>query len=322
MMIPGRALHRIAARICCPSTLERVVEPAIADLQKEYAEAALTGNVKRAWALMRGYLAIAKAIAMCVLNPPIQTDDDRRSMVLTMAWSVTFVVASTTLLILPPLYNTDVVTSSYVVLTLVPQAVPLAIPIGIAFGIAIGASGRMALRASTALLIGATAASMLSFAVLAWGMPAANQAFREIAFRQVRARGNEGPITLQKGANEMTFSELSREIAVLSAGQSRQARQLAFSFHLRFSLAVATLAVASVLLAVRARRRWLRVTLAVTTCLVYWMLLYAGDAASLRGYLPVAVGAWLPNVLLIALAMLIASSSSSRLRGSVVEPSH
>ena len=36
-MIPGRALHRLAARLCSAKTLERVVEPAIADLQKEYA---------------------------------------------------------------------------------------------------------------------------------------------------------------------------------------------------------------------------------------------------------------------------------------------
>ena len=37
LMIPGRMLHRLAARICSAKTLERVVEPAIADLQKEYA---------------------------------------------------------------------------------------------------------------------------------------------------------------------------------------------------------------------------------------------------------------------------------------------
>ena len=36
-MIPGRLLHRLAARLCSAQTLERVVEPAIADLQKEYA---------------------------------------------------------------------------------------------------------------------------------------------------------------------------------------------------------------------------------------------------------------------------------------------
>ena len=38
-MIPGRILHRLAAAVCSAKTLERVVEPAIADLQKEHAQA-------------------------------------------------------------------------------------------------------------------------------------------------------------------------------------------------------------------------------------------------------------------------------------------
>ena len=38
-MMPGRTLHRLAARLCSAKTLERIVEPAIADLQKEYADA-------------------------------------------------------------------------------------------------------------------------------------------------------------------------------------------------------------------------------------------------------------------------------------------
>src|SRR5688500_2942938 len=35
VMLPGRLLHRLAAHICSTNTLERVVEPAIADLQNE-----------------------------------------------------------------------------------------------------------------------------------------------------------------------------------------------------------------------------------------------------------------------------------------------
>ena len=34
-MMPGRTLHRLAAHICSAKTLEHVVEPAIADLQKD-----------------------------------------------------------------------------------------------------------------------------------------------------------------------------------------------------------------------------------------------------------------------------------------------
>ena len=38
-MMPGRTLHRLATHICSAKTLERIVEPAIADLQKEFAAA-------------------------------------------------------------------------------------------------------------------------------------------------------------------------------------------------------------------------------------------------------------------------------------------
>jgi hypothetical protein len=317
-MVPGRALHRVAARICSERSLERVVEPAIADLQKEYGGVTAGHSFLRAWTLVRGYSSLLQVLAVCTLSMQTETDDERSMLTQTLAWSVAFVVASAALLILPPLSNYgNGVRGWYVAMTLVPQAVPLAIPIGIAFGFAIGATGRKALRASTVLLLVATVASLLSFVMLAWGMPAGNEAFREIAFRQVRAQGHEGQAILQKGHNEMTLSELRRELAVLSdASQPRQARQFAFSLHLRFSLAAATLALASVLLAVRTRRRGFRVLIAVASCLAYWMLLYAGDTANRRGYVTPPIAAWLPNLVMIASAMFIVSSRSSRLRGS------
>ena len=166
-----------------------------------------------------------------------------------------------------------------------------------------------------ALLSFATAASLLSFVVLGWAMPAGNQAFREVAFRQVRAPGYEGPVSLQKGHNEMTFSELRREIAALSAaGQQREARQFSFAFHLRFSLAAAAIVLASVLLAGGGTRRALRVLIAVAACAAYWVLLHAGEGATLRGFLPALIGAWLPNLVLVSLAFFV----SSRLRGSAL----
>ena len=317
-MVPGRMLHRISVRLCSERSLERIVEPAIADLQKEYAGVIAGHPLLRAWTLLRGYSSLLKVLAMCTLSMQIETDVERYMLAKTLGWSLAFVVASAALLILPPLYSHgNAVRGWYLVLTLVPQAVPLAIPIGIALGLAIGASGRMGLSASKALLFGATVASLVSFVVLAWAMPEGNQAFREAAFREVTAQGFESPVTLQKGHNEMTFSELRREIAVLSAaGQLRQARESSFSFHLRFSLAAASLVLVSVLIAAGVTHRGLRALIAVGSCVVYWMLLYAGDVASLRGYLPVPIGAWLPNLVLIASASFIASSRSSRLRGS------
>jgi hypothetical protein len=58
MTLPGRRLRTVAARLLSPTTMERVIDPVIADMQSEYAEAA---SVERSWkrrsAQWKGYLA-------------------------------------------------------------------------------------------------------------------------------------------------------------------------------------------------------------------------------------------------------------------------
>ena len=93
------------------------------------------------------------------------------------------------------------------------------------------------------------------------------------------------------------------------------------AFHLRFSLAAATLALVCVLLAAPVSHRGSRGLVAFAACFAYWMLMFAGDLGSRRGYLTPPLAAWLPNVVLIASAIAIVSSRSSWLRVSdSVEP--
>lgn len=316
-MIPGRALHRVALCICSAKTVERVVEPAIADLQTEYAGAGGDRAFRRVWVLLTGYASILKVMTICALSVSITTDDERRTLRRTLAWSVVLVVAVSVVLMLPPLYGFDqTVLGWYAATTLVPQALALAIPIGVAFGIAFGLRARPTLSIAKMMLLGAVAASALSFSVLAWAVPVGNQAFREITFRELRTRGYQGPIAgLQKGYSEMTFSELRRESArFMSDGEPRRARQLAFSFHLRFALAAATLALATLLLAAPVNHRGFRGLLTLAACFVYWVLMFVGQMGSRRGYLPQPIGAWLPNLVLIAGAMVIALRASPTVR--------
>lgn len=313
-MIPGRTLHRLASHICSAKTLERVVEPAIADLQKEYVSA---GHLsRRVSVLVGGYAGILKAIAICALSVSVAGEDERLAIVRTFAWSASMVVVVVVLLMLPPLFTHSGM-GWRMATTLVPQAVPLGVPIGIAFGVAFGLAARPALNIAKVIVCGAVAASLLSFAVLAWGVPAANQAFREMTFRELRAQGYQGDISgQQKGYSEMTFSELRRQEAdFLANGEPRRASSVRLSFHRRFALAAATVALVSFLLGVPVNHRGLRGMLAFIVCFVYWMLMFAGEVSNRRGYLPVPIAAWLPNLVMIASAIFIASSSSSRLRG-------
>lgn len=308
-MIPGRRLHRLAARVCCSATLERIVEPAIADLQKEYAEAATRGTAERVWTLVRGYLAILEVIVMCGFGVSVATDDDRHVIVRTVAWAFALTVLFAVFLMLPPMIIVDGSFSDVFLVGLVPQAVPLAIPLGFTFGIAIGMARRTPTGAvMRAILACAVLGSLLSFATMGWILPGANQAWRESV---ARTRGISGALT--KGAAEMTFSELERHAAIaVAAGDARTAGNYAWSFHIRFALAAASIVLTGLLFATAMRKAMARALVALLACFSYWALLYVGQG--LAGTIPAVAGAWLPNVVLAAVALFIASSRSSRLR--------
>ena len=318
LMMPGRTLHRLATRICSAKTLERVVEPAIADLQKEYAAADRAS--RRMQILLSGYFAILKVIAICALSVSTTTPGERQALSRMFGWSVGWIVAISALLTLPPLFNWSMRRWDAAI-TLIPQAVPLAIPMGMAIGIAFGLSARPGRNIVKVTLLGAVVASVLSFGVLAWVMPAANHAFREMTSRDLRASGYVDEMALHKGHNEMTLSELRREEASFAAaGQIRVPRQFAFTFHLRFALAVGTLVLAGLLLAMPFNHRGLRGLVAFAASFGYLALLHAGEALGVsRALLPPMAAAWMPNVVLMAFAILILGLSS---RVSVVEPSH
>ena len=80
-MIPGGALHRLAVCLCSATTLERVVEPAIADLQSELAAAEFSPPLQRARILVVGYLAILVAMLMCACE--LAAADERRPLIRT-----------------------------------------------------------------------------------------------------------------------------------------------------------------------------------------------------------------------------------------------
>ncbi len=306
-MIPGRALHHLASLICSTKSLERIVEPAIADLQKEYDRHAASHFLRCLWMLFRGYSAILKVMAVCALGVSVATDEERNGLVRTFAWSLAFMIAAVAMLMLPPLWLSEPgFGSTRHLIQLIPQAVPLAIPVGLAFGIAFGLAGCAVTRAmAKTILLVAVAASLVSFAMLAWVMPAANQAFRT---EWSHSQGYEG--TPRKGSNEMTISELRREIEVAAAlGDARNVHQHSWFLHLRYALSLATVVLGGFLLALRGRGRAMRTLVAFITCGSYWVLLVSGEALS--GYdrhLSEIAAAWLPNVVLLTVTLFIVSS--------------
>jgi lipopolysaccharide export LptBFGC system permease protein LptF len=189
------------------------------------------------------------------------------------------------------------------VVYLIPQALAIALPVGFTFGIFFGSrDAAVSTRATRAILIVACLYSVASFATLAWIMPAANQAFRELMFTQV---GGRGP--LFKGANELSLGELSQKIdGLVRVGFWVEARSLAFDYHMRWALSCATFVLAAFARSViprRPMRIWTLGVLVVGTYVGYYALMFVGRAAAIAGTVPTFVGAWLPNVMFVMIAI-------------------
>jgi len=312
-MMPGRTLHRLAARICSASSLERIVEPAIADLQREHAGSDANHTARRAWILFAGYAAVLSVIAICALDTRIATDDERRDLRRTLVWTLVFISVVGALLMSPVVWSVPEVTFR----GLLSQALPLAIPIGLTFGIALGLPGRAISRGSAKVVIlVALAASLVSFGTISWIMPGANQALREETAWSMEDRG-----LVPKGIGELTIVDLHREMRIAAArgDDTRIARRFAWTFHVRLALSSASLVLASLFLVSFSNGSILRGVFAFLVCFEYWALLYTGEFLGVHERaIPAFVAAWLPNIVFTSAAMLIASSRRSRLRGSFV----
>lgn len=319
MIRPGDRIRATAARIFDQRTMARVIDPLVADLQLEYAEAIRHGRVWRSrWVLAAGYFVFLKTIAVCGAEEAIRsldgwTVDDRSAMSRTTGFSVAAIAAVTVLLVIAPLSNAHFLTLDPMLLVyLIPQALVLAVPIGVTLGILLGLRGRLVSRRSTgAVLASAIFCSLLCLAMLGWITPLANQEFRQLAFGQERTM-------VPKEFNTLTLGELSQQIdAYRRVGliKSSSDSELWYTYHMRWALSCATLVLALFAVSVTRRvvARWAVALAAFGACFIYYCLLWIGRAAALQATLPAFVGAWLPNAAFAVLSLaLLAAPHPSR----------
>lgn len=136
-------LRARAARWCSARTMERVIEPALADLQLEYEAAAHDGRIWRSrWIWIAGHAAFLKVLAWVIAERALDalrgaTASDRHALGRTFAVFAAVTALGTGLLTLPPLLDEWSRASGTIWLgiLLIPQAVPLSIPVGLTFGI-------------------------------------------------------------------------------------------------------------------------------------------------------------------------------------------
>jgi hypothetical protein len=302
-------LRRLAAWLCTPASMERRIEPALADLRNEYLDAISRGRYwKSRWIQATGSLIVLNVVFLVTLERGVRSvtapDARTRTALFESAGIFAIVVAlATVVLAWLPFSRTHVPRSpeAHELLYLVPAALSLAIPFGLIPSIVLGVRGRFSGQVRNLVLVWALGCSMVSFANLAWLMPATNQAYRTSVLG----------IEPGKGPNELTLREIARQIELAPvSGPVAPARRFSFSYHMRWAYSFAPLAVALFALAVTWRVRHTLVMAAVTAaaCGGWAVFVMLGTTLAHGGHLAPPLGAWMPNIASIGAAVLMRST--------------
>ena len=321
MTRPGLRLRAFAARFCRARTMDRLIDPTIADLQREHADAGRRGAIWTArWVVCRGFFSVVTVLvnagvggAWHAINhwSPGETAYLRRSSSVFLAAMIV-----TTMLIAYPQAHRDweiQVDGTLLTIYVIPSILPLTTAWAVMLAIAWGGRERLTRRLTAAVLATAFACSVAMFANLAWLVPESNQAFRRVVRSALVSRVFSQP--LARGDNEMSMSELRRQIAL----QPDRARHLTFTYHSRWSLAFAPLVLAglAVLLVRSIKRSAVRAMIAGALCVGHWVVLLVSRAAMTGGY-PVALAAWLPNLVFVDFCLIAAAVAAWRSKTSLL----
>lgn len=315
MMLPGRWLRTAAARLCAKQTMERVIDPIVADVQTEYEEALRTRRWWRAaWVCVSGYAAFWKAASLHTLQSGPRSlwsgiAADGWTLGRMIAYSLIAFVGVTLLLSVWPMINLYSRFGPKLTLLLVPQAIPLSIPIALPLGIVCGVYGTRAsawpIRGVSLLAIVAT---LLAFGAMQL-VPVANQAFRAALAEQLDLRGIT-EYSLPRGMSELSLSELaSRSQDYDAGGFPQHAREFRRSYHIRLALPAATFVLSLLALGIceTLQGRARRVGAIVIALGVYWATLAFAERTT---SLPPVVSVWAPNVVFMAMSFALLKVAS------------
>jgi hypothetical protein len=145
-----------------------VVDPLIADLQREHAEARRRGHVWRSrWLRFGGTVDFWKVMVAMDSTP-----NERGLLLRTAGYSVAAIAAVTMLFAMPIFFNTSSLSPVQYFVYAIPQLFSIAIPVGIAIGIVgvlagVAPSGRV----KAGVLVLAVAGATASFATTGWISP-------------------------------------------------------------------------------------------------------------------------------------------------------
>jgi hypothetical protein len=314
-MRPGTRLRAWASRFCSPQTMDRLIDPVIADMRHEDAVGG-TGRWERHWVLLCGYAAFWRVVAHLPLRC---TKRSVRALVTSerLAAGRGVCAAAATMLILTALlvalqWQPITIGSNQVAWTtllLVPQTLPLTLPIVVLVGVLCGLRGRAPTTSiqGTVLVVGLVG-SLLSLGTVRWLMPAADQAFRVAIARDA---------VFDQGTNELAPASLREQaLGDRNEGRLNRAGILLFAYHVRWAIIAAAVVFALFGLGIKTLRIHPLVAAGISAvaCSVY--IIYFFELGAIRPSVfsdeRVAIAlAWLPNLTMTLASLLFLSSTGA-----------
>jgi hypothetical protein len=286
--------------------MERLIDPVIADLQCEHAEAMRHGRLWRArWVRVASVIAFCKVAALAVFA-------SHRHGARAIAVALSVAAPLTALAICAVLASTAATIHSranmaWLVLYLVPQALTITLPVCLALGLFVWLRGEGAEPSTRRTVLWLMRlALLLAVANTGWITPAANTAFRNV---------NAGA-EMARGPNELTFIELGQRMYREGPATPLDGPlPMAFWLNARLALVFApVLLCVLALTGASARHRRSAAVIVLTTLTVFvgcYVLIPDYDVAALMHWLPAAAIAWIPNGLTMIATLSIATNQRS-----------
>jgi Lipopolysaccharide export system permease LptF/LptG len=288
--LPGDRLRSIASRVCSANAMTWLIDPVIADLQTEYADAADRGQVWWGrWVRLAGYIAFWKVFVFSTTTglPQLATawaDANDGAMRRTLRFSAAAIAMVTVVQALLPLstvmHEAEAAGAARVpapdvgrlLVYFVLQVLYVGAQIGFATGILCGLRGRSATAGTRrSIVMVAVAASVLLFAVTLWLGPSSTAWYRDI---------------------------VGTPAVVVNAPGSLGAQ---FEQHQRWAGSPAILVLALFAFSLSAATRGCARSIAIgIPAVVLYVFSYTLTAVPVfNGWLPPMIAAWLPNLFFI-----------------------
>jgi len=324
-------LRSVAARIFASKTMERLIDPVLADIELERCEALRCGRLWLArWVVFRGYVALISAVVVHAVhtNAVMSVTSGAAR---TAAFSAAAFFVLTFALVVRPWMRSPLVMSYaewvHFGVYLIPQSLPVSVPLALAIGIIGGWSQSILARTAIrrAALLGFVGI-LFTLSAMEWMIPAANERFRAAVTKKLEAAGRIPRLTTLRGVSERPLSELASQrrrgtLAAVTTGTVYYApdsiivQRLEDIFHRRVALAFAAgpFCLAAAAIALLFRRRVVAVLALCAVLLLYIAAMFAVEKVAMPVW-PIA-RAWLPNAALLTIAIALLLAAPPRAEG-------